>query len=295
VNLGPWPKNRIRQTLNATAVFAGVFAIAGHVTSCGRDDCHSLPEQGLGYAVELCGEHTETLPVIRAFGRPVVSARVDGKKANLLLDTGASAPLVYSAQRLGLAHNTWDSTHSICLGEMCFENVLTLAQDSPFSTDDPDDIQGFIGVAILSHLVLEFVSLKTVTLKYRQPSCPGQAYEVTRDTNQRPFIQVSIDGQDLAEPVLLDTGALYTVLSSETLEGLDPYFREGEQTADVCTVNGCTSGSTFISSIRRLCVDDHCVEDAAIKYPVWDALGCSFFTAFSLAFDLPRDRLVFCQ
>jgi predicted aspartyl protease len=236
-----------------------------------------------------------TLPILSGFGLPVVSAEVDGRRANLLLDTGASAPLVYSARRLGVANNTWKSIDTICLGGMCFENVQTRAQDTPFSTDDPDDVQGFVGTAILSHLVFEIAALETVTLKYRQAACQGQAYTVSLDENRRPFIHVSIDDQVLPEPVLLDTGAQYTVLGSETVQMLDSYDREGEQPTSVCTVNGCSTEGTFISSVQRVCVGERCTNDVAVKYPAWDAVGCTFFENFSLAFDLAHDRLVFCQ
>jgi hypothetical protein len=263
-------------------------------TGCSETDCQSLPTRSTGRVGALCGADSVTLPVLAKFKSPVVEAVVDGQRVNLLFDTGSSAPLVYSAKRLGRTTDAWLNV-DVCLGAMCFRGVDTWAHDSPFSTDKEDDVAGFLGMPALVNLVLEVDHLNTVSLTRSAAPCVGVSHPVTLDGSLRPFLSASVDGREFSAPVLLDTGAMYTVLGTGSVGLLGAYVHEHEQRKEGCTLLGCVPNSELNSVVHEFCVEGHCAQDVEVNYPVWDAVGDSYLSRFRVSYDFPNRRVTFCD
>jgi hypothetical protein len=79
----------------------------------------------------------------------VILARIDGKTARVLIDTGAQAPIV-SSTFLGVSDAQWIRTHELCFGELCLRGEQVYAQDTEFSKPAAASINGFIGMRTLS-------------------------------------------------------------------------------------------------------------------------------------------------
>ena len=62
-----------------------------------------------------------------------------------------------------------------------------------------------------------------------------------------------------------------------------------------CSIDGCSATGTFTSKARRVCVGATCLDDVPLKYPVWDALGCSFLFQATVDIDLRAGQIVFCR
>ncbi|MEK6608030.1 MAG: hypothetical protein AABZ30_10245 [Myxococcota bacterium] len=260
----------------------------------GCDECEELPDTGIGDPGRLCGAHQAELPIQLGLGLPIVAARVDGESRYLLVDTGASAPLLLSAKLLGEPDQTWTKVQSLCLGgDMCFEDVQTFAQDGPFSTDRRGDVNGIVGMALLMHLRVEIDRMESLTLRYGFAVCDGAATPLARDESHRPYAEVAVDGAAIGS-TLLDTGAHHCLFDAATRDTLAAYVREDEQPASGCGVSGCAEGYS-VSRVRRFCVGEVCEDDVEVKYPVWNAVGSAFFSRRHVAFDFAAERMLVCD
>ena len=105
---------------------------------------------------------------------------------------------------------------------------------------------------------------------------------------------MSIDGT-LVKDVLLDTGASYTLLGSSTVPLVENYIHEDEQETGGCSIKGCVESGNFVSKVQEYCLGNLCQEDLEVKYPVWDAVGNSYFLNYHVVFDFPSGTLVICE
>ncbi|KHD08142.1 hypothetical protein PN36_20985 [Candidatus Thiomargarita nelsonii] len=235
-----------------------------------------------------------TVPVIEGSSRPVVQAEIDNILGNLLIDTGASYTVI-SSTLLEKEDESWTIVPILCIGKMCFKDVLVFAWDTPFSQADNNEINGFIGMNILQGLILEINHLREVTLDLAGNVClRGESYPMEYDDHGRPHIDITIDNH-YTQKVLLDTGGKYTTLSTNTLEKLGDYVKNNAVEIPGCTVNGCQEGGLFVSTVKEYCVADKCEQDVEIKYPLWDSVGNSYFSRFKIVFDFSSSLLFFCS
>ena len=238
-----------------------------------------------------------TLPVKPGFGAPVVDATINGTPVKLLLDTGASAPLLSSPKLLGAANDYVGQRRrgKVCVGPLCFAGVQAYVQDSPFTDGAPGDTQGVLGGSILSSLTYEIDHMKTVTLSLGGAPCAGSSVTFTLNDSLQPMVAAQFDGVTPSEPVLLDTGATETVLDTATAASLGAKLTAAQQSAPLCTASGCAADAGFESTLQDVCVGTHCAQNVTVKYPAWDAVGDTYFSSFHVAFDYANARLVFCN
>lgn len=256
---------------------------AGDGSEC-RDLDHGIP---------LCGPKSVQLPLEPGSKSPVVVARIDGRKARVLIDTGAEAPII-SSTWLGADDGHWLRTRELCFGELCLRGEQVFAQDTQFSQPDEESINGFIGMRTLRHFVVEFERGDSVRLTQGDKACAGSESPLTFGPQGTPFVDVSIDGQEFPG-VTIDSGSTYTVLSEATAARLDPYVTDQSETADLCTIEGCTTGVARTSQVMSYCIFDTCQDNVPVKYPVFDAVGSSFLFLRRTAFDFPNSSIVFCE
>jgi len=247
----------------------------------------------LDNGIPLCGPSSVRIPLEPDSSSPVIRARIDGRDARVLIDTGAQAPII-SASWLGIADAQWIRTHELCFGELCLRGEQVYAQDTEFSQPDVTSINGFIGMRTLRHFVVEFEHDQSVRFTDGASACVGTENSLTFGAEGTPFADVSIDGHGFPS-VTLDSGSSFTVLSQATLAQLDPYVMGQSEQADLCTVTGCMTGVARTSVVRQYCVFGSCEPNVPVKFPVFDAVGSSFLFLRDTAFDFPRSSLVFCE
>jgi hypothetical protein len=237
------------------------------------------------------GASQATLP-IEPGGLPVVRATLDGRPLRLLIDSGASAPIVAPAL-LGIAAEAWTTVDSLCLGAFCFPDARVFARDSPFSSAEPGAINGLVGMSLLQGLALELDHGETLTVSTERRGCAGDAQPLSFESEGRPQISSSFDDGPRS-PILLDTGALYTLLSAQTAASAT-YLAAAAVSTGACSINGCAEKGSFVSMVKRVCAGATCLSDVPVKYPAWDALGNSFLKSFRTVIDLAGRRITFCQ
>ncbi len=234
-----------------------------------------------------------TAPIVQMQGWPVVEARIEGRPARILMDTGASS-IVVSAALLGLRDRAWHTLAELCIGELCIDEATVWAEDNQLVTATPGDLQvhGLIGMSLLRYGVLELDHGRTIRFGFRDEVCAGTAIPVSFDDSGRPLAAAAIDGAGLG-PVLLDSGALYTVLADQTVDRLAPYLRDSAMPTTACDVSGCNQ-SASLGLLREVCVGTQCEQMVDVKFPVWDAIGNSFLTRGRYAFHPHASELVRC-
>lgn len=242
---------------------------------------------------EICGAREVTVPIVAEQGWPVVEGRIGETAVRLLIDTGA-ASMAMSASLLGATEQAWHRLDRLCIGELCIEQAWVWAEDNELVKAEPGarQVHGLIGMSLLRHALVELDRGETVRLDFRGEPCSGMSIPLSFDDSGRPFAQAAIDGLPL-DPVLLDSGALYTVLSDQTVGKLEPYVRERATTAMACDVNGCNQQAS-LSQLRQVCLGEQCEADVEVKFPVWDAIGDSFFKRARYVFDARARQLVRC-
>jgi hypothetical protein len=269
---------------------AGLLCVLG----CSGADGQGASEcRDLDHGIPLCGPTSVQLPLEPESSSPVVRARIDGREARLLIDTGAEAPIV-SSSWLGAADGKWLRTRELCFGELCLRGEQVFAQDTEFSQPDAESINGFIGMRTLRHFIVEFERGDSVRFTQGGAACAGSKSALTFGPQGTPFVNVSIDGQEFPD-VTVDSGSTYTVLSQESVAQLEPYVTEQSELADLCTIDGCLSGVARTSAVMSYCIFDTCQENVPVKYPVFDAVGSSFLFLRRTAFDFPKSNVVFCE
>jgi hypothetical protein len=60
-------------------------------------------------------------------------------------------------------------------------------------------------------------------------------------------------------------------------------------------VDGCQTGVAFTSELPSYCVGSQCESDLTVKYPVFDAVGMTFFARRRAMFDFSASALWFCE
>lgn len=269
---------------------AGLLCALGCSGGDGQDasECRDLD-----HGIPLCGPTSVQISLEPDSASPVIMARIDGREARVLIDTGAEAPII-SSSWLGAADSKWLRTRELCFGELCLRGEQVFAQDTEFSQPDAQSINGFIGMRTLRHFIVEFERGDRVRFTQGGDACAGSKSPLTFGPQGTPFVDVSIDGQKFPG-VTVDSGSTYTVLSQASFDQLDPYVAERSQPADLCTIDGCMAGVARTSQVVEYCVFDVCQDDVPIKYPVFDAVGSSFLFLRRTAFDFPGSSVVFCE
>lgn len=233
-----------------------------------------------------------TLPVLED-SYPVVEVSVEGVLRRMLIDTGASAT-VLSSTLLETEDKSWQRISMLSIGnKMWFRDVWVYAWDTPFSQPGTNEINGYLGMDILRGLLVTFDHMQTVTFDISNNVCRGTSYFFDYDEFRRPFIGVAVDDHEIPN-VLLDTGAKYSTLSRKTVEALDAYVQENAVETSLTTTHGHVGSGYFISTVKNYCVVDTCEENVAVHFPVWDAVGDTFFSRFTVTFDFPNRVLSFC-
>jgi predicted aspartyl protease len=232
----------------------------------------------------------EILPLFK--GELIVKAKLNNVDINILIDTGFSGTFWLSSTLIGA--KGYVNIDNICIGRMCFSNVPSYAQDTPFSDADKTKTNGLLGMEILKYFSLEIVNSKIIHLNNNMDNqCDGNKTALTFDSFGRPFFDAKIDGL-LFPNFLLDTGALYSLLSPETVDHLTPYIKEGAETAGGCDINGCTDSGKKIANLKEFCLGKACANNIKVKYPVWDAAGMTFFSQFRAIFNFLTNELHLC-
>ncbi|HEX2870059.1 MAG TPA: hypothetical protein VHP33_02360 [Polyangiaceae bacterium] len=269
---------------------AGLLCMLGCSGGGGRGagECRDLD-----HGIPLCGPTSVQLPLEPNSKSPVVMARIDGREARVLIDTGAEAPII-SSSWLGAEDGKWLRTSELCFGELCLRGEQVFAQDTQFSQPDAESVNGFIGMRTLRHFIVEFERGDSVRFAQGSKACAGNESPLTFGPQGTPFVDVSIDGQEFPG-VTIDSGSTYTVLSEASAARLDPYVSDRSELADLCTIDGCLSGVARTSAVMSYCIFDACQDDVPVKCPVFDAVGSSFLFLRHTAFDFPNSRIVFCE
>lgn len=91
--------------------------------------------RNLDNGIPLCGPTSVLVPLETGNSSPVIMARIDGRAARVLIDTGAEAPII-SASWLGVSDGQWLRSHELCFGELCLRGEQVFAQDTEFSRPD---------------------------------------------------------------------------------------------------------------------------------------------------------------
>jgi hypothetical protein len=254
----------------------------------GEGECRDLD-----HGIPLCGPTSVQLPLAPDSKTPVIIARIDGREARVLIDTGAEAPII-SSSWLGADDGKWLRTRELCFGELCLRGEQVFAQDTQFSQPDEESINGFIGMRTLRHFIVEFERGDSVRFAQGGKACAGSKSPLTFGPQGTPFVDVSIDGQEFPG-LTIDSGSTYTVLSKASVAQLAPYVMAQSELADLCTIEGCMSGVARTSEVMSYCVFDTCQDNVPVKYPVFDAVGSSFLFLRRTAFDFPDSSIVFCE
>jgi hypothetical protein len=259
---------------------------------CGQDDRADWIPLSHG-AQFITGAMYLSVPIIGAEGLPLVRGTVDGVDLILLLDTGTVASMV-SSTLLGVEDDRATRADELCIDKMCFVNVPLDAIDTPFSRPEQGEINGIIGMNLLQNLVVELSNLHTVQLKFEQAARDGVYLPLQYDPAGRPMADITMDGIRF-DDMLLDTGATYTAVGHSGMSMLQAYVFDSAQEVGLCTIDGCSETGAFLSSIHELCLLDRCAANVQIKYPVWNAVGNTYFANFRLAFDFPGNRFGYCH
>ena len=257
-------------------------------TACGND-CIDLDDR----AGDLCGAQFAEMETTGVHGLPTVTASLGDRMLTLLLDTGASAT-VLSASLLDRPNESYYRLRDpLCFGDdLCLENTLIYAWDTKLSDRAPEEINGVVGMDVLHHFTFRLLNGASLSLEYKAESCTGGSVPITYNDNGTPTVNARVD--DLELSMLLDTGAAVCLLTQASAATLDSYFQESAVEAEGCTAAGCDD-NVFLSPVASLCIDEVCLETVDTKYPAWNAVGNSFFSAFDVAFDFPNDSLRFCE
>lgn len=248
--------------------------------------------RNLENGIPLCGPDSVEVPLEAGSSSPVIIARINGREARVLVDTGAQAPII-SSSWLGVSDAQWIRTEELCFGELCLEGEQVYAQDTEFSQPDAAAINGFIGMRTLQHFAVEFVHGTSVRFS-QKPTCQGVTHPLAFGDEGTPFADIRIDGHAFSH-VAIDSGSTFTVLSQATVDLLAPYVTARGQVADLCTVDGCMTGVAQSSSVKEYCVFDVCEPNVPVKFPAFDAIGSSFLFLQDSVFDFPNGNLAFCD
>ena len=258
------------------------------VAACG-DDCTYLDSN----AGTLCGADSVETESLKMNALPTLSATLGNRELSLLLDTGAEAT-VLSASLLSAPDQSYYRLPSpLCLGgDFCLEDTRVYAWDTALSSPEVDEINGIIGMDVLRHFAFKLNRGETIGLHRSLPPCNGNNTVPLKYTETgSPTADAHIDNI-IFPNFLLDTGAAVCLLTEDTVSALDSYFRDDAVPSEGCTAAGCND--VFLSHLDRICIGDTCSENVETKYPAWNALGGSFFAAFNLELDFPRDTLRIC-
>jgi predicted aspartyl protease len=234
-----------------------------------------------------------TLPILTDPNElPLVEGTVNGRPVRLLIDTGTSATIV-SATFLGVAPDAGTRLESLCLGALCWRQLAIWAADTLFSRPEADAINGIVGMSPLAQYVVQLDHGRTLTLSATADPCDAPAQPLTLNADGVPLLPASADGQNLGD-VLLDTGARYTLLSA-AVAAQSAYLAAGALETGACSIDGCTTSGSFVSTLRHFCAGASCLDQVAVKYPAWNAVGGTFLRRVRMVADFPRRTVAFCQ
>lgn len=240
---------------------------------------------------QTCGPSRVVLPIAENRGL-VVEGTLDGRPVHLLVDTGAERTVV-SSTLLGKPDESGALVNELCAGELCFRKEPVWAWDTPFSTDQADGINGFLGMNTLRELIVGIDHGGHVILDSRGTACAGRGSPLTFTEHETPLVKARV-GSGAEATLALDTGSLFTVLGPETAGALTGEFANVAPT-NLCTVNGCNDSSASTAVLASYCVFDRCTENVPIKFPVWDAVGFSYLLRFRIDLDFRAQSFVYCE
>ena len=152
-----------------------LIAVSGTVACSGGASGTTDPNacRDLDNGVPLCGPSSVEVPLEPGSSSPVIMARIDGRDARVLIDTGAQDPIV-SSSWLGVSDAQWVRTHELCFGELCLRGEQVYAEDTQFSQPDAAGINGFIGMRTLRHFIVEFDYASGVRFTQGASGCMGR-------------------------------------------------------------------------------------------------------------------------
>jgi hypothetical protein len=261
------------------------------------EDCADLSDGAI-----ICGEKTAFLHLDAPY--PVVHVKLNEKQVNLLLDTGvgyhedSNAFGYISATLMGVAEGGI-KVSSLCLEKMCLKDIPMYAMDTPFSDAEPGAINGTLGMGMLQFFNIEFDRMETIGLSLQTSKssfndCGSSTYSIKYGEDGVPLGNATADHLELGD-ILLDTGAYYTLLNQATIDSLGGYVLEGAIEEGGCSFDGCVDDGYFVSTLKRYCVFNECVEGLEVKFPVWNVIGSSFFKNFRAVFLFESDELMLCR
>lgn len=211
---------------------------------------------------------------------PVVTAEIDGKSYNLLVDSGAT--LVTLSKSFGKS-----TIGELCFANgLCFETMFAALLDSAYTQDRAGAINGLIGYSLLSALAVT-IDYERRELVFGKPA-PKDARHVaitSPNGDTRPFVAAEIGGQRI-DPILFDTGSSFVRINADTLERLGSQAKPagGEM---AYAIGGAEPSRLF--AVDEICAGGViCIANEVVQLGTWQALGGTFFRHFNLTFDAPN-------
>jgi predicted aspartyl protease len=252
------------------------------------DECRDL-----GGGHRACGARMAEVPIIGSDGAFIVAGRVNGRQAELLVDTGADTTVI-SSQFLAVADQSSRWLDELCLGDYCLAREAIFAWETPFSSMVAGAPQGFVGMSTLAHLSVSFAFGKQLTIGDGGDGCSGHSVALTLSEVGTPLAAIRLDGSDFGD-MTIDTGAARSVLAQATVDRLGGYLKDQAVPTSSCTVFGCSDNSAYLGRVQELCVGDVCARDVEVKFPAWDAVGANWLAGHNVRFDFRQRAVIFCD
>ncbi|MFH1193567.1 MAG: hypothetical protein V1661_01075 [bacterium] len=245
--------------------------------------------------MEIYGSLKITAPIIKKFGAPVVKGTINNRPANILLDTAVESEAYISATFLDREkyQNIYEYIREICIETMCFKNVYAYQKDTFFTSPDKDKINAIIGIGLLKNLRFGLDKMQTASLEQGDKPCGGDSSTIQYNEFSVPLADITIGGLKF-DRVPIDTGAVFSLFSPETAAIFSSQLEADKNPASACDIYGCKNGF-FISSVANYCLGEKCADRVAMKYPAFDAAGCSYLKNYNIIFDFPNNKLIFCK
>jgi len=265
------------------------------------DAATTLPRGVLFFAVvsaslAACGQPTAQLPIVPAsvdgvaVDLPVVQVTVGTRTVLALIDTGTSG-IVVSSKLFGVPDSS-EILVIICFGSLCTGELWAEALETSFSTID--GIQMIVGMTALGTQPLEIDHTQSVRLGALRADCNAPAIPFVIDSTGRPTVAaVQVAGASVAD-ALVDTGSVYSLLSSAGSQDLPASALADATPATLCTIDGCSAGA-FVATSPTMCIDTSCAADVQVKYPAYVSVGISFLSRYRARFDFSKNTLQLCD
>ena len=209
---------------------------------------------------------------------PVVDVTINGTDhLRLLVDSGATTLTLPPS--LGSPF-----VRSLCFGNgACFDNIVAVLRQSPYTRDTPGAINGLIGFNLLATMPVTLDYAKRQLVFGR--AAPDDAIRVPiaiPAKDQRPFGAATIGGRKI-DRILFDTGASYVRLKPDVIGRLgDAAVPAGSEVAFSIS----DEEKTRLFAVSLMCVGAKvCVDGETAQRGSWQAIGASFWRHFRVTID----------